>query len=68
MNNHHAEQTQVQFRDVPPPFGDNHPFGCCTAIVGRTVCGWPRSEDGTCGDGHPAEPGWTPPFDEGDGA
>lgn len=64
-----ATETLTRWRDVPAPFGQQHPFGCCTAIVRATVCGWPLRSDGTCGGGHhPARPGWVPPYDESDGA
>lgn len=43
-----------------PPFGEAHPDGCCAAFVGDTICGWPRNADGTCGDGHPAQPADAP--------
>lgn len=55
---------EVRWRDVPSEFGSAMPFGSCNAVVGSTVCGYPRRSDGTCYGGHPAPPNWTPPHDE----
>lgn len=38
-------------------FGAAQPNGSCNAICpGGHVCGWPRRTDGTCLNGHPAQP------------
>lgn len=49
--------------DMPAEWGSGLPNGSCNAAIARTdgsgrvvVCGYPRREDGTCLDGHPAEP------------
>lgn len=40
-----------------PEFGAAWPHGCCNAITNDSVCGFPRNDDGTCPNGHPAQPG-----------
>lgn len=54
--------SKVEWADVSPEFGANMPHGSCAAIVRSelgvgtwTVCGFPRREDGSCTNGHPAQ-------------
>lgn len=49
-----------------PEFGTAHPHGCCAAFVNGTACGWPRRADGTCPEGHPAQPPSAPVHTIGD--
>lgn len=55
-----SPKDSVKWVRIPEPFGQHHEFGCCNAFVagnfGGTACGWPRSQDGTCKNGHPAQP------------
>ena len=56
----------VQWVDVGPEFGSKMPHGSCAALtttdpderdhVRQIVCGFPRRADGTCTNGHPAQP------------
>lgn len=43
----------VGWADVSPGFGSAMPYGSCNALLGNgRVCGYPRTEGGTCGSGH----------------
>lgn len=48
--------TDLRWATVTPVFGARMPHGSCNAIVRDTVCGFPRHPDGTCSNGHPAQP------------
>ena len=47
---------QIEWAEAGPEFGAAHPHGCCNTRVRNTVCGWPRRADGSCTNGHPAQP------------
>lgn len=53
-----AEEAEgsITWRKPSPEFGAAMPNGSCTVVVNYTVCGFPRRLDGTCTNGHPAQP------------
>lgn len=52
-----GESAAIEWADVSgTEFGAAMPNGSCNAVTESGICGFPRRADGTCINGHPAQP------------